>query len=163
VDDVQLAISTLPPSTVTTLDYVRGGRQATTNVTLAKLAVAGKKIVTVRPEPWRGIRVDYCTALEGAQLTEAFASGAIDAEGCVLVAEVAEGSEAWKAGVRPGMFISHVGGKRVTTPAEFQAATRSAGEKFDVRLTQPAAAASNQPQPPQPEEVRPPPAPERLR
>jgi S1-C subfamily serine protease len=151
VDDVQLAISTLPPSTVTTLDYVRGGRSATTNVTLAKLAVAGKKIVTVRPEPWRGIRVDYCTALEGVQLTEAFASGAIDPEGCVLVAEVAEGSEALKAGVRPGMFISHVGGKRVTTPTEFQAAARSAGEKFDVRLTQPVAAdAGNQPQPPQP-------------
>jgi S1-C subfamily serine protease len=81
----------------------------------------------------------------------------------VLVAEVADGSEAWKAGIRPGMFISHVGGKRVTTPAEFQAATRSAGEKFDVRLTQPAGDAGNQPQPPLPKEVRPEPAPERSR
>jgi hypothetical protein len=52
--------------------------------------------------------------------------------------------------VRKGMFISHVGGKRVTTPAEFQTATQTVGEKFDIRLTQPvvgepAAEKQNQP------------------
>ena len=60
-----------------------------------------------------------------------------DPEGCVLVTEVEEGSDAWKAGVRKGMFVSHVGQKRVTTPAEFQAATRDVGKSFDVRLTRP--------------------------
>jgi serine protease Do len=137
IDAVQLAISKLPPSTVVTVDYIRGGRPATANVTLAKLAVAGKKIATVRPEAWRGLRVDYATALEAAELAQAFSGGAVDAEGCVLVAEVEEKSVAWNAGVRKGMFISHVGGKRVTTPAEFQAAAKTVGEKFDVRLTQP--------------------------
>ena len=62
----------------------------------------------------------------------------LDPEGCVLVAEVEEKSVAWNAGVRKGMFISHVGGKRVTTPAEFQAAAQTVGDKFDIRLTQPA-------------------------
>jgi serine protease Do len=139
VDAVQLAISKLPPSTVTTVEYIRGGRPATTSVTLAKLAVAGKKIASVRPDAWRGLRVDYATALEVAELAQAFSGGAVDPEGCVLVAEVEEKSVAWNAGVRKGMFISHVGGKRVTTPAEFHAAAQTVGEKFDVRLTQPVA------------------------
>ncbi len=139
VDAVQLAISTLPPAAVTTLEYVRGGKPKTTSVTLAKLAVAGKKIASVRPNTWRGIRVDYATALEAAELLPAISSGALDPNGCVLVSEVEEGSVAWKTGVRKGMFISHVGGKRVTSPAEFQAATGSVGEKFDIRLTQPVA------------------------
>lgn len=139
VDAVQLAISKLPPSTVTKVEYIRGGRAATTNVSLAKLAVSGKKIATVRPDAWRGIRVDYATALEAAELAQAFSGGAVDPEGCILVAEVEEKSVAWNAGVRKGMFISHVGGKRVTTPAEFQAAAQTVGEKFDIRLTQPAA------------------------
>jgi len=46
-----------------------------------------------------------------------------------LVTEVEEKSEAWNAGVRKGMFISHVGGKRVSTPAEFQAAAKSVGDR----------------------------------
>jgi serine protease Do len=136
VDSVQLAISKLSPSTATTVGYTRGGQPATASVTLAKLAVTGKKIASVRPEAWRGIRVDYATALEAVELTAAASSGALDPEGCVLVAEVAEKSDAWNAGVRKGMFISHVGGKRVTTPAEFQAATQSVGKKLDIQLTQ---------------------------
>jgi serine protease Do len=139
VDSVQLAVSKLSPSTVTTVDYFRGGQPAKTSVTLAKLAVTGKKIASVRPAAWHGIRVDYATALEGTELTQAASAGAIDPEGCVLVAEVEEKSVAWNAGVRKVMFISHVGGKRVTTPSEFQAAAQMAGDKFDIRLTQPVA------------------------
>ena len=54
VDAVQRAISTMPPGTVTSVDYVRQGRPATTRVTLAKMEVAGKKIITVRPLPGAG-------------------------------------------------------------------------------------------------------------
>jgi serine protease Do len=140
VDAVQLAISMMPPSTTTPVEYVRRGQSATANVKLAKLAVAGKKVVSVRPDAWQGIRVDYATALDAQEFIQANTSGAIDPKGCVLVAEVEEGSAAWIAGVRKGMFISHVGGKRVDSPLEFQAATRDVGDKFDIRLTQPAAA-----------------------
>ena len=91
----------------------------------------------MRPAAWLGIRVDYATALEADELVQAFSGRAVDPEGCVLVAEVEEKSIAWNAGVRRGMFISHVGGKRVTTPAEFQAAVQTIGDKFDIRLTQP--------------------------
>jgi S1-C subfamily serine protease len=137
IDLMQLVVSSLPPSTSTTIEYERGGRAAKTNATVAKLAVTGKTIATARPDAWRGIRVDYSTALEGQVLVEAIASGAYDAQGCVLVSEVEPESEAWRAGVRPGMFISHVGNKRVSTPDEFRAATTDVGSKFDIRLTRP--------------------------
>jgi S1-C subfamily serine protease len=140
VDAVQLAISALPPSTTTMIEYERDGRAATATVTLAKLAVAGRKIVTDRPDPWRGIHVDYATAFDAPQLAQAIASGAYDAQGCVLVTEVEPQSIAWRAGVRPGMFISHVGGRRVTTPDEFRAAASTVpADSFDIQLTQPAA------------------------
>ena len=140
IDAVQLAISALPPLTPTTIEYERGGRTATATVTLAKLAVAGKKIATARPDAWRGIRVDYATALDAAQLAQAISSGAYDEKGCVLVTEVEPQSAAWRAGVRPGMFISHVGGRRIATPQEFLAAARNVpADRLDIRLTQPPA------------------------
>ena len=42
-----------------------------------------------------------------------------------------------QAGVRQGMFISHVGEQRVTTPEEFHAAVRNVTSEMDLRLTQP--------------------------
>jgi serine protease Do len=137
VDAVQLAVSSMPPSTTTTLEYNRGGRTATAEVTLAKLAVSGNAIATSRPDAWRGIRVDYATALDAAQLAQAIGSGAYDAAGCVQVREVEPNSVAWRAGVRAGMFISHVGDRRVATPEEFRAAVQNLGQEFDIRLTQP--------------------------
>jgi serine protease Do len=137
IDAMQLLVSTLPPSTSTTIEYERGGRATAANVTLAKLAVAGKIVAIVQPENWRGIQVDYATALGAAELTQAIASGAYDAAGCVLVRKVEPDSTAWQAGVRPGMFISHVGGQRVSTPEEFLAAVADIGDRFDIRLTQP--------------------------
>jgi hypothetical protein len=35
------------------------------------------------------------------------------------------------------MFISHVGGQRVTTPEEFRAAVAAADGEVSIRLTQP--------------------------
>ncbi len=137
IDAVQLAVSALPPGTTTTVAYERAGQPATTNVTLAKLAVAGKTIATVRPESWRGMHVDYATTLEVPALTQAVNSNAFDPAGCVLVTEVEPDSIVWRAGVRPGMFVSHVAGKRVSTPDEFHAAVRNLGETLDLRFTTP--------------------------
>ena len=145
IDAVQLAISAMPPQTTTTIEYERGGRTASATVTLAKLAVAGKQIAAQRPDAWRGIRVDYATALNAVQLAQAISSGAYDEGGCVLVTEVEPQSAAWRAGVRPGMFISHVGGRRVATPQEFRAAARNVpADRLDVRLTQPATPNKNE-------------------
>jgi len=136
IDMVQLAVSSLPPGTATTIGYQRNGRPATTNVKLAKLAVAGKIIARQRPNSWMGLRVDYATTLDATALARAITSGAYDAQGCVLVIDVEPDSIAWKAGVRPGMFISHLGDQRVATPADFYRIAQSLGGKFEVRLTQ---------------------------
>ena len=119
------------------IEYLRGGHSATTQVILSKLAVPGNKIVTDRPPNWRGIRVDYALAFNAVTLAEQSATGAIDPEGCVAVADVVQDSPAWQAGVRSGMFISHVGDRRVTTPDEFRKAVENANEKVSLRLTQP--------------------------
>jgi serine protease Do len=137
VDAVQLAVSVQPPLSQANIEYERGGRRGSANVTLAKLAVAGKSIATAGQERWQGLRVDFGTALDANGLAQAISSGAYDAEGCVLVVDVEKDSTAWKAGVRPGMFISHVAGKRVSTPSEFRAAADELGDKFDIRLTKP--------------------------
>jgi S1-C subfamily serine protease len=137
VDAMQLTVSLLPPMTTTQIGFTRRGEMLTAETRLSKLAAAGKKIVTNRPPSWRGIHVDYATALDAAALVEANSSAALDAEGCVLVAEVEQDSAAWKAGVRSGMFISHVGGRRVTTPDEFRLAARDVGDELDIRLTRP--------------------------
>jgi S1-C subfamily serine protease len=138
VDAVQLAISALPPAATTTIVYQRDGRPATATVTLAKLAVAGKTIASVEPSPWHGMRVDYATTLDAAQFAQAIASGAYDPAGCVLITAVEPQSEAWRAGVRPGMFVSHVGRQRVSAPEEFRAAAgKVPNDAFDIRLTQP--------------------------
>jgi S1-C subfamily serine protease len=146
-DAIQLAVSTQPPSSAVAIEYERGGRAATASVKVAKLAVAGKTIATVRPDRWRGIRVDYPTALDAAAWMTAIESKAYDPEGCVLVAEVEQNSPAWKAGVRPGMFISHAGGRRVSTPEEFRTAVQNMGDELDIQLTQPLPAAGAQPPP----------------
>ncbi len=147
VDEVQLAVSLLPPSAPIAITFIRNGQPATARLTVAKLAPSGRNIVTVRPKAWHGLRVDYATALTAPELAQAIASGALDPQGCVLVTEVDEGSDAWKAGVRKGMFVRHVGQQRVTTPAEFHAATRKTGEAFDVKLTQPVAPTAENPIP----------------
>ncbi len=137
VDDVQLIAGLMPPGAMVSIAYTRGSNSASTQATLTKLAVPGNKIVTNRLPSWRGIQVDYSMALDAAQLAESIASGAYDPQGCVLVAEVDPDSIAENAGVRPGMFISHVGTQRVTTPDEFRTAVQGIGESFDIRLTKP--------------------------
>lgn len=138
VDSVQLAISTLPPSTVAKIGFIRDGHAETADLTLTKLPLSGTKIVTRRLPAWNGLRVDYASAVAGSDGLQGVGNMGFDPAGCVFITDVERGSVAWKAGARKGMFISHVGEKRVTTPAEFEAAARELGDRYDVRLTQPA-------------------------
>jgi S1-C subfamily serine protease len=141
---VQLAVSALAPGTVAEVSYQRAGRAGKTTVTLGKLAVSGRAIATVRPEAWQGIRVDYATAMDADALAQAISSGALDEQGCVLVKDVELDSAAWRAGVRPGMFVSSVGGKRVSTPDEFRAAVGDGTSIADLKFTKPLVKAEEQ-------------------
>ena len=111
----------------------RPGRTVRLNVQLSK-----KQITSARPPyaevvdpPWRGMKVEYATA------SPAFRdqSPLLDAEGCVAVIEVTRDSTAWKAGMRPGEFISHVGNTRVSTPRQFYQAVETQTGPVAIRLT----------------------------
>lgn len=87
---------------------------------------------TVVDPPWRGLTVDYATA------TPSFTEkpGYLDPDGCIGVLDVERNSAAWKAGLRPGMFLSHVGDTRVTTPAQFHSVVEGKSGSVRVRLTE---------------------------
>ena len=117
------------------LTVVRGaraaGRSFNVPVTLSKKYVGSLRPVIAeiqRPE-WRGMHVEYATALP--RLFEL--SHQLDPRGCVGVLDVQPESAAWKLGMRPGDFISHVEGERVFNPEQFHRAVAS--RSGPVRLT----------------------------
>ena len=115
------------------LTVLRDGRSETIPVTLSKRFVESSRIAITSQPPsfWRGVRVDYATAIPRfSQL-----SGNVDPEGCVAVVEVQTDSSAWRAGLRPGLFVSHVGQQRVARPADFNAAVANLEGDAELRLT----------------------------
>jgi serine protease Do len=78
---------------------------------------AGPAYSELADPSWRGIQVDYATAMPPLLSRQ---SGHLrDPLGCVAVVHVQLDSLAWKAGLRAGAFISHVGRTRVETPVQF--------------------------------------------
>ena len=114
-DDLFLQIGSLPPDHVAQIKLRRGRRELTLPVRLSKkpLYTSRPVVSTVSAQTWRGLEVDYGTALFQSRST------VLDPQGCVVARRVESDSPAWKAGLRPGVLISHVDGHRVTRPAEF--------------------------------------------
>jgi S1-C subfamily serine protease len=129
-DDLVLQVGRLPVEALVRLDIVRQGRPQRVEVTLAKFPVRGKKIFTVPAPDWRGMRVDYPTAL--AELDPRMRATLAFSDEGVIVSGVEENSPAWRAGIRRGMLVSEVAGKSVRTPREFHAAV--AGHHGTVML-----------------------------
>jgi S1-C subfamily serine protease len=77
------------------------------------------------------LRVEYATA---APLFRE-QSRDLDPAGSVGVIGVIPDSAAWKSGLRPGDFISHVGPARVTSPREFYTAAASLEGDVTLKLT----------------------------
>ncbi len=66
---------------------------------------------------WRGMRIDEATAIPISLRRQ---SGAVpDPRGSVGILTVAPDSPAWRAGLRPGVFITHVEGRRVANVPAF--------------------------------------------
>jgi S1-C subfamily serine protease len=131
-DGLVLAVGKLPVETVTRLSVLRDGQRRTIDVTLGKYPVRGAKIVTVKPEAWRGMRVDYASTL--AESEQPLRGGLAFFDEAVVVSEVADGTPAWRAGLRPGMCVSQVDGAPVRTPQEFQAAVARKPGTVELRL-----------------------------
>jgi S1-C subfamily serine protease len=129
-DSLVVAINSIPAGEPVALKIVRRQQAIERTVRLAKLRVKTPVIVTNRPAPWRGLRVDYTSTLAnsvfGPEMQEAMAR-----EG-VLITEVATGSEAEKAGLKTNQLVTRVEGEPVRTPKEF--ATAVDGKKGPVKL-----------------------------
>jgi serine protease Do len=140
-DNVDLIrqLSGKPVETVVTIAYERSGTAAKpgqrteVNVPLSKKRMESGRpgIAEVVDPPWRGMRVEYATA---APLFRE-QSRDLDPAGCVGVIEVERDSSAWKAGFRPGDFVSHVGQARVATPREFYEAVGKESGEVKLKLT----------------------------
>ena len=134
-------LSRLPADETVTLTLERREslRQRPKIVT-ASVVLSKKYIETSRPpfaqveDPaWRGLRVEYPSALPPQLSTQGVQ--AVDPEGCVAVAQVDRDSPAWKAGLRRGEYISHVGTRRVSTPREFYEVVAAQAGEVRLRLT----------------------------
>ncbi len=120
-DDLYLTIGTLLAGSEARLEVQRQSEPI--RVPLAKSYVQGKIIVSKKPAPVRGFRVDYSSVLwmmlnppGGAQWNwrqQGIPPG-------VYVSEVVKGSPAESKGLRANSdVITHVNGKPVNDPAEF--------------------------------------------
>jgi len=109
------------------------GRVIEATARLSKRHVTGARPpYSLVPDPrWRGLQLDYATALPQELLRQAWSQlGA----GSLAVIDVQRDSAAWKAGLRPGTVFSQVDGETVATPAEFFAAV--VDKSGPVRLMQ---------------------------
>ena len=134
-DDVDLIrhVSALPADFQVMLSIQRGNRKLQTPVKLSKKRLEGPRpgYAEIQPPTWRGLRVEYATA---APLFRD-QSRDLDPEGCVGVIEVERDSPSWKAGLRPGDFVSHVEKTRIATPQQFYDAVGLIEGDATLRLT----------------------------
>ena len=118
-------------------EIIRNGQRINLTMTLGEFPVTGQIYASVRPPAWRGLRVDYTSLLlrAGQQRLGGLPDGG------VLVTEVESGSPAANAGLAIDAIITHIGGVRVRSPAEFYDVIRTLkgtveirtdGEKFTV-------------------------------
>ncbi|MGQ9576796.1 MAG: trypsin-like peptidase domain-containing protein [Thermoguttaceae bacterium] len=136
-DGLVREIGKLPVESVVRLGVLRGRQTLHLEVGLTKYRVRGQKIVTAPPPSWRGIRVDYPTAVCDLY-APGYAGNPLLGE-TVAVAEVQQGSPGWQAGLRVGMLVSHVGRTPVRTPKQFHEAVAGRTGPVDLRLVGPAA------------------------
>lgn len=81
---------------------------------------------------WRGMRVDYATALPTKILNDQ--AGSVDFSRSVGVVYVKHGSPAWRAGLRRGEFISRVNGQAVRTPQQFDQVLRDRAGTVEITM-----------------------------
>jgi serine protease Do len=131
-DELVLRLGSLPVATVVRLTLQRRDKTEVLPVSLSKYPVRGEQVVTSPRADWRGLRVDYITALP--DFMELARQGKFDPSGCVVIVEVKNDSPAWREGLRPKMCIATAGGQRVASPAEFANAVRSETGVVELRL-----------------------------
>lgn len=98
-------------------------QQRTLEASLSKKPVAspGLAYAINAPKPWRGMLVDYVTALPPELLLAGFGAQSFGVAN-VAVFDVDPNSAVWRAGIRPGDLILSMNGRELDSPEEFRAA-----------------------------------------
>lgn len=137
-DNFLLAIGRQPFESIVKLTIRRGkigGEMETipVEVKLAKRYSPPERpfFPAIQTPPWRGISIDYFTAID----EYAARARLVDPEGCVAIVAVATDTAAWKAGLRPGQFLTHIGEMRIKNEKEFVQATHDLKEPVKVTTT----------------------------
>ncbi len=136
-DDVMLEIGRLPVEAAVRLTLRRDDRERKVTVELAKYPVRSQRVVTAPSPGWRGMRIDYGTALavDGDRPLPYYR---VSPEGCVVVVEVEKDSPAAAAQIQVGTYITQVGATPVHTPREFRAAISDKTGDVSLRVIKPA-------------------------
>ncbi|CAN5882073.1 DegQ family serine endoprotease [soil metagenome] len=115
-DGLILAVNASPVGEPVELRIRRGNGELKKTVILSKFPIDdGEIIATNRPDPWRGLRIDFSSVL-------AFGELEVMARGGVAVVEVLSGTPAEVARVRVGSIIRAVEGQPIRNPREFREA-----------------------------------------
>ena len=130
-DDLIREISKRPVDSVVTIDVLRRDAPRRVTVRLTKAPVIGRKIYN-RPPSWRGLRVDYPTAV--IRLTDSSLGGVGP---CVAITEVERDSPAWQVGLREGMLITAVDKAKVDSPSRFRSALANKPGAVKVQISDP--------------------------
>ena len=135
-DDLVREVGQLPVEATVKLTVLRDDRQRTIDVKLSKYPVFGQKIVTEPKPRWRGVSVDYTTAIVDPEILKATGMRFYDDR--VVVLDVDNESPAWNAGLRPGNLVTHVGRRPVRTPRDFDEAVAEIRGDVKLRVAGPA-------------------------
>jgi S1-C subfamily serine protease len=116
-EEMSLAISAVPVGTPVTLRIRRGEQEREINLTIAKFPPAAGVIATAPHQTWRGLRVDFASTLLAGGFTDDSMRNV--SKGGVSIVNVAPGSPAAAAELKPGQIITEVAGKPIRGPADF--------------------------------------------
>ncbi|MFP6614558.1 MAG: trypsin-like peptidase domain-containing protein [Pirellulales bacterium] len=124
--DLMLTVGQHAPDSRILLKVLRFDRPLSVPVTLTKNRISGDRVVTAPKPAWRGLRVEYPSALRSLTFIEPIPSG------CVIITGVEPESPADRAGLTPDKRIHSVENTAVSTPSEFAKAV--ADHKGPVRI-----------------------------
>ncbi len=130
-DALTMALANVPVGQSVALKVLRSGKTLEKAIMVSKYPVSPRGIVTNRPRPWRGLRIDFTSTL-GAGGFNADIMGAMS-RGGIGVIEVEPGSPAEQAGLKKDMILTEVDGQAVATPAEFaRAVSHKDGQEVTI-------------------------------
>ena len=136
--DLFWRIGILPPGSTAELRLVRGNFSDSNVAVIDAQATVSKKYVNTIRKPiitaelpnWRGMRVDYATA--SPVFSQMVNRPAADS---LYVVDVVEDSAAWRADIRAGQFVTHIGDVKVATPAAFDSSVRDVPGAVTLHVT----------------------------